>query len=298
MTTILLLAGLLAIGSTVFAEEAVIQIAVKQRTQQKPIAVPFGSVGLFEIYRGETKFAPAACPDYSNKEGRLSCTITCSQKEQTRKNLRIIPPAKGLQIRGFVAPPADEIELVGCKVNPGLTREFVYIDSRLALNGIFKQDPSLAQFASDIGHGKTVTFPDANAVLQVYEKVAKSPDGLTKLSEIQRISALAAEANQADGDAAGAKQLNAYSVGVSNYFLKKIAVKNLGSESQTVKLTGETPDYYKNLWILEAGLEKQIGRTPEKNLLLNDVQRLKNSPYTLEDQETLKAYAKEALRVM
>jgi hypothetical protein len=291
-----LCAGLLAMGSTAFAEEAVIPIVVKQRTQQAPKAAPFASVGLFEIYRGETKFTGASCPDLSNKDGHLSCTITCSEKERTSKNLRIVPPGKSIQVRGFVTPPAGEIELVGCKLNPDLVQEFVYTDSRLALFILFQADPTLSRFAIVGKDGKTVTFGDWPAVLEAYDKVLKSPDGVAKLSHIQKISAVAADANQAGGNVDAAKLFNAYSVGVSNYFLKTISVTNIGADSKSIKLTGTTPDYYQNLRLVETGLEKQMGRTPVQNQLLNDVQKLRNSPYTLKDQGILKDHAMEAIK--
>lgn len=270
---------LASLASLAFGQQAVVSVVVMEKTVQKPVRSPFASVGLFQVFRGGTKVEKASCPDYSNKDGKLSCIIPCSATDNVPGNFSIVPPDSGPRVRGYVAPPSKEVEVLGCKVTPNTPREFEYVDSLFALNELLRNEPMLAQLASTSGTGKASDLGTPAKVLPVFAELARKPDGLAKVNLLRKLTALAAEKPQFEAGSREAQNLMQYSVGASNVLLKEIARKNLGTADGGIRITGTTADYYFNLKTLEVGLESKMGRTPAENLLLNDVQTLGQQPF-------------------
>lgn len=283
---------LASFASLAFGQQAVVPIVVTEKTVQKPIGNPFARVGLFQVFRGGTKVEKASCPDYSNKDGKLSCIIPCSATDNVPGNFSIVPPDSGPRVRGYVAPPSKEVEVLGCKVMPNTPREFEYVDSLLALNELLRNEPMLAQLASAPGAGKTPDLGTPARVVRIVAELARKPDGLAKVNQLRKLSALAAEKAQFEANPKGAQHLMQYSVGASNVLLNEIARTNTGIAGNEIKLTGTTADYYSNLKTLEVGLESKMGRTPAENLLLNDVQDLRQQPFKPSVQPQIQQYLK------
>ena len=274
----------------VAADQTLLVISVKQRTQQQQIPLPFTKVGAFEIFRGESKFASANCPDPSNKDGKTSCTITCEPKETIAKPLRVIPPGRALRVRGFVAPPAEDVELTGCKLTPSDEREFIYVESSLALAEFLKTEKAFVQIAKQSGNDWELA--DASLAVGVFKAVGATQAGKRKLAQFQEITGALAESRQMRQDSRGSELAKQHSFGVSNVLLGEIVKTNLDSETASkIKLTGEKTDYYRNLQMIEVTLESKQARTSQQNLLLNDIQTLKAKPFTLRGPETIKGYA-------
>lgn len=283
---------LASLASLAFGQQAVVPVVVMEKTVQKPVRSPFASVGLFQVFRGGTKVEKASCPDYSNKDGKLSCIIPCSATDNVPGNFSIVPPASGPRVKGYVAPPSKEVEVLGCKVTPNTPREFEYVDSLLALNELLRNEPMLAQLASKSGAGQASDLGTPADALQVFADLAGKPDGLAKLNQLRKLSALAAEKPQFDASSREAQHFMQYSVGASNVLLKEIARKNIGTAGSGIRITGTTADYYSNLKTLELGLENKMGRTPAENLLLNDVQALSQQPFKPSLQPQIQDYLK------
>ena len=102
------------------------------------------------------------------------------------------------------------------------------------------------------------------------------------------LSALASEKVQGEVDPQAGMLFTSYSVGASNILLNEITRKVL--KNSNLLITGATADYYSNLGTLEGGLEMKMGRTPYENILLNDVQVLKESPYKPLQQDEIQKY--------
>lgn len=283
---------LASFASLAFGQQAVVPIVVMEKTVQKPNRSPFTSVGLFHVFRGGTKVEKASCPDYSNKDGKLSCIIPCSATDNVPGNFSIVPPDSGPRVKGYVPPPSREVEVLGCKVTPNTPQEFEYVDSLFALNELLRNEPMFAQLAPAPGAGKTPDLGTPARVLPIVAELARKPEGLAKVNQFRKLSALAAEKAQAEANPRGAQHLLQYSVGASNVLLKEIARNNTGIAGKEIKLTGATADYYSNLKTLEVGLESKMGRTPEENLLLNDVQTLGQQPFKPSVQPQIQQYLK------
>lgn len=275
-----------------FGQQAIVAVLVKEKSVQKPDGIPFERVGLFQVFRGGAKVDKASCPDYSNKDGKLSCIIPCSTADKVPGNFSIVPPDSGPRTKGYVAPPSRDVEILGCTVKPNTPREFEYVDSRFALHDLFRNEPLLAKLASVSGDGKSAVFGPPDKALPAMAELSRKAGGLVKLISLQKLTALAAERAQSDTDAPGAQKFTSYSIGASNVLLSEIARVNIGIPGSELRITGATADYYSNLKTLESGLEKKMGRTPAENLLLNDVQNLKQSPFKASHQLQIQQHLK------
>lgn len=283
------MAALFFFEGAAHAERTALTIVVKNRTQQalKPIA--FSGVGTFEIFRNDAKFANGSCPDSSNREGKLACSIICDPKDSMSKTLRVVPPGKSLRVRGYVAPPADEIELQGCTVLPSANREFVYTDSRLALTELTRSNVALSQLVTIKASGSGVQLADTAHAIAVFKKVGGASDGVAVLGSFQRIAAALADHPQFAMDQESVKGLSQYSVGASNVLLRQIANAQIDSKTgEKVKLSGSKEDFYSNLTAIEDSLDKKVGRSAQQNLLLNDIQGMKAKPPATGMQDMLK----------
>ncbi len=262
--------------STVQAEQAVVTITVRQQSQQEPKGTPFKNVGPFEVYRAQTKFADGSCPDFSNDRGKLSCVIKCNKDDKTEANLSIRPPTKGNRITGYVPPPAENVQVVGCAVSPQ-EREFVYVDGRMVLQAIYRSEASLAKLATE-GPKGTLVIKSPGKGFEAYRVLTKTPEGLEKLRRIQQAATAATEGENARGDSTSGSAYAEISIGASNLLIAEVVKKYTPAQTNAIKVTGDSKDYFGNLTILQGALEEKVGRTTDQNLLLNDVDTLKESP--------------------
>lgn len=269
------LLSLVCIGA-VQAQQAVVTITVKQQSQQEPNGTPFKNVGPFEVYRAQAKFADGSCPDFSNDRGKLSCVIKCNKDDKMEANLAIRPPTKGNRITGYVPPPAENIQVVGCVVRPQ-EREFVYVDGRMVLQAIYRNEASLAKLMAADPKG-TFTIESSSKSLETYRTLVKTPEGLDKLRRIQQAAATASDGQNARGDAFSASAFSEISIGASNLLIAEVVKKYAPAQMKAIKVTGDSRDYFGNLTVLQGALEEKVGRTTDQNLLLNDLDTLKQSP--------------------
>jgi len=267
----------IAVGPA-FADEATIPITVRQVTHVKPGPHAFSGVGSFQVYRGEKPLPGATCPDLSNNEGRLSCTVTCDKKDVTAKPLRVVPPSQILRVRGYVAPPSANVELKGCAIAPVVGSTFIYKDSQIAFAELLGTNPQLAQFIKPGKPAGTYELAAVNDALPVMTQFASTPEGAETLASLNKATSALADRTQ-DTDPAKAELLSAYTVGIHNVFLNQVVKKKAGIQiPEGFKVSGKKTDYYNNLGLVEQSLDSKVARSPQQTKLLNDVQLWKRQP--------------------
>lgn len=265
-----------SLSSAVYAEQTLLHIIVQQITHVRPEPQPFSAVGTFQVYRGEQTFAGASCPDLSNDQGRLTCTITCDKSDSLAKPLRVVPPSRSDRVRGYIAPPSASVELKGCALSPQAVSSFVYKDANLTLQRAIAQFPSLRNVITLAGGNADYQFAKVDEALPIMQQMASSPDGATTLISLNE-AARALAMKYAKPDPQKAELLTTYNVGIQNVFLAEVA-KNKFRIPDDFKITGNKTDYYKNLGLLEETLDRRVGRSTQETILLNDVQALKRQP--------------------
>ena len=290
MARFVALVVILLVTFSAAAEDVKLVLVVKQVNQQDQKPTPFSGVGKFEIFRDDVKYPNASCPGITKPDGRLTCDIPCVAKDTVAKTLRVVPPGKEHRVRGYVAPPSEEVEIQGCTLSPSAEREFVYVDSGVALASLIKLDGQFAQVIK-VGDGGAVQYADTASAMAIFTKIGASQNGKSQLASFQAISAAIANAKEAQGDTKAADAASKYSIGISNVFLNQIAKDYVDPKTASnVRVTANKADYYTNLGKIEGGLESKIGRSTTQNILLNDVQILKGSPHDALGRGTIKGY--------
>lgn len=120
---------------TAYGEPATAKLEIKvfKRTLGDKNPKPFPGVGVFALLRGHSKLDGASCPDISGATGSVNCTIPCSETQNTPVIIRVKPPSDQDHLAGWVTPPAQDIELLGCKLAPQVV-SMKYDDAKYALN--------------------------------------------------------------------------------------------------------------------------------------------------------------------
>lgn len=284
---LLILAGL--VGSlSAYADQTNLLISVRQVTHQKPDPYAFSGVGLFSIFRGEQPFAGASCPDISNQEGRLECSIACDKADSSTKPLRVVPPSKSYRVRGYITPASADVQLKGCLLLPNASSTFVYKDSQLVIQQVLKNNPELQQIIKPSPNQETFNFAAINAAMPVMKQVAEREYGGVALISLSQAASALAEKRQ-EGDPVGAELLSKYQVGINNVLLGEVFKKKSGFGLPTsFKVTADKSDYYGNLLLFEQTLDGAVGRTAQQTILLNDIQALKRQ--SIDPNRNVKLY--------
>jgi hypothetical protein len=268
---------LLAVSGA-YAQKVTVQISVTQATHEKETPHAFPGVGLFEIFRGEQPFQGAECPDMSNNQGKLTCTVTCDSSDSTSKQLRLVPPSKAHRVRGFIPPLSADLSLKGCALSPRAPGPFVYRDSKLVLRLVLKDSPQMRALFRRSADFEVIEFAGFGTAMPVMQQVASTHDGPATLVQFNRAASAFIEGRD-DPDPVMTAALSKYQIAIYNVLLGEIAKQKVGLASTArLKITTSKDDYYANLLQLEAALDQTVGRTAEQNLLLGDVQALKRQP--------------------
>ena len=84
---------------------AKLEIRVVKRTHADRNPIPFPGVGLFGLIRGQAKFEGGSCPDKSNANGTVLCSIKCRAQEKEPITIRVQPPTNQDHLAGWTTPP-------------------------------------------------------------------------------------------------------------------------------------------------------------------------------------------------
>jgi len=260
------------VATAAHADQVVLEVSVRQLTHVKKDAYAFPGVGVFQIVRGTQPFQGASCPDLSNKDGRLTCSIGCDKADATVKPLRVVPPSRA--VRGFIPPPLVDIELKGCTLVPPALPPFLYRDAKLVVENALQKAPELARTVAAMQDGKGFNFVPVGEALPVLVGVASSDKGRQALYDLNA-AAGAFAVSSTETDPNFAQTLSDYQVGITNILLREAVKSKAGSLPVSLKISFDKADYYNNLVAVEDALDRKVGRTPQQNIFLNDIQKLK-----------------------
>jgi hypothetical protein len=276
MKRLLAMLGIPLLAGASMADQVLVPIVVHQVTHVRTAAHPFPAVGPFRIQRGDQLVANSSCPDLSNQEGRLVCSIPCDKADRNAKPLRVVPPIK-TRAHGYVAPVSANIELVGCSITPAAPPPFLYKESKYFIRTLLAMRKELEAVISVSADGGQVTLAPVEGAIPVMTQIVATPEGAETLASLNTAMGALLEVQQADPKSADL--LSSYLVGINNVFLAEAAKKATGkAPSADFKLTGKKADYYSNLRGIEKQLDSRVGRSAQQTRFLNVVKDLKGQP--------------------
>jgi hypothetical protein len=280
MRHLLLLSICIFFTESSLSADTQLKVRVKIKVSESAPATAFAGVGDFEIFRGDTKFSDARCPEPSDNEGGLVCEIKCETGVQSVKALRVVPPGKTRKVRGYIAPPAIELRLANCKLSPGEEREFIYLDPRVALAELTRAHPAITKIASVNPAGAVMVYTSDDSIAAL-ETLGETQNGRLALTRLQEYVSAAADAPNLPmyGDSIAAS--NALPNAIASVYFKQAVKEKAGIEiSSKVKVDFTEKTYFGNISKIQKSLDTKTTRTPKENLLLNDLHDWKKTPAT------------------
>jgi hypothetical protein len=259
-----------------FSQSAVLTIEVMQLNSERVGEKPFASVGQFELRRADVRYDKAACPEQSNKEGRLTCRITCDAGSAEVVTLHVIPPQSQVT-KTYTVPKAEEVTITGCKVAPE-GRRFTYRNPFNLFAESIQGSPLVAQL--DTSGPKILLKSLDPSSAKYFAEVASQPDSAKRLEIIRANAALAAKQSALEGDEQNASKFTAYAYGASNAILRQAysSIEAQPSKLQMIITTGDKADFYRNLDAISKELEAKPSMTAKDLKLKNSIEELKSRP--------------------
>lgn len=277
MNRLLMLSMLLAANAG-FAEETQITVRVKMQLKHSEPPRAFPGVDGFQIYRGSTKFDAASCPDASDREGKLVCLITCSASDTVEKTLRLVPPGKTARVKGYVAPAGEELKLAKCKVKPKSQWDFVYIDPVVSVAQIVAKEPKLAAAARAQPDSNQLTFNSSAEAIAALEKVGETQQGRELLFSFQQAALAATESQEIKLDPRAREAVEKYPSVIGSIYFKNLVMRVKPDAAKFVTIKADKAAYFSNMESVEKYLDKDAAKSPQVNMLLNQVQEWKTVP--------------------
>jgi hypothetical protein len=274
----LLILPILSIATAAWAEVTQITIRVKMHLKQTEAPRAFSAVDGFQVYRGSTKFDAASCPDASDRDGKLFCSITCSATDAVEKTLRLVPPGKTARVKGYVAPAAEELKLSKCKVQPKSQWEFVYTDPVVSVAQIVAKEPKLAAVARAQPENNLLVFNSSAEAIAVLEKVGETAQGREALFNFQQAALAATESQEIKLDPKAREAVEKYPSVIGSIYFKTLVMRVKPDAAKYVTIKADKSAYFSNMEAVAMHLDRDAAKSPQVNQLLNQVQEWKAVP--------------------
>lgn len=279
-----------ALGLFIGAESAVaqpkaapksvlIELTVRKQVAAGEAPKPFGSVGVFEISTGDTRF-DKACPSNSNANGVTYCKVQCDPNELSELTLLVRAPGAD-RVPGYESPVSVEVAQRGCEVDRKQV-PFVYKSLVLALGEVLSSDSKLAQAVT--GRSGLTASDGSFAMLQPFEQSAaalnqlaleRSPsfERFARIVRDAEVSAIAAPTNSEYK--AWRKSASDYSTVTRSILLNDATTRSLGSETAKVlaPVTKDPFQLYKSKILIGNELKNKVDKSALDKTLEAEIRR-------------------------
>lgn len=262
MKTVLMLACALAsagLSTATIAQTVPMQIRVLVKQKDIGAESPLPRVGQFTILRNNTRYPQADCPDASNTNGELVCTVSCASNSRNA-TLLLRPPTSDLAVvvSGMAVPPARELQLSECKLTTPQPVVLVYKTVAAQLAELRLQNNAV-YMAATAGQGigaRIKPFPQAQGDLEALAKNEANRPAIQQLAELARMErerqtamARAKEELAAAPSVKAITGLDGYAVGMQSVLLKAQAVDAVGAAQAAawVKVSPEPVELDKSI---------------------------------------------------
>jgi hypothetical protein len=221
-----------------------IRVVVKQKDLKDP--VPFPRVAGFTIMRNNLPFANASCPDASDSNGELTCTLICPSTDKNA-TLLLMPPKRERSsvVAGMKVPAAYELKVADCRVVTRQPVELVYKTVTAQLAELQVTSPAVFRAATTVSNGKLQVKP-FSAASRDLEVLAQNEEHRKAIRELGELSRLAAERERIDRQGDGKESILManmadYAVGTNSVLLKAQASDAIGPDA-AAKLVNLSPE--------------------------------------------------------
>lgn len=259
------------------ADAIKLQIEVLQLYSVRVGPRPFKDVGIFSLWRSQTKYAKGDCPEASDKDGKLTCQITCDKNDTDLIGLKVRAPKNHRTVP--YAPPLDqEFKVQGCTIT-GDAKPFVYRDPSRLTEELMQTTPKLAQFLM-FQPGKSVSEtnispfnPQSIAMLGDF---ATTPEGFLAVERLRAYTGdLALLASYAE-DKKKSDEFSKYSFAASNVLLSAY-FKSESTSNANLKfaVTGSKDDFYSNLTKANEYLKAKPNKSLEDHAKLKAIDEIR-----------------------
>jgi hypothetical protein len=259
------------------ADAIKLQIEVLQLYSVREGPKPFKEVGVFSLWRSQTKYAKGDCPDASDKDGKLTCQISCDKFDTELIGLKVRAPKNHRTVP--YAPPLDqEFKVQGCTIT-GDAKPFVYRDPSRLTAELMQTTPTLAQFAN-FRPGKSVSETsisplDPQSITKLGD-FAMTPEGFVAVERLRAYTGdLALLASDAD-DRKKSEEFSKYSFAASNLLLSAyFKSESTSAANLKIAVTGNKDDFYGNLTKANEFLKAKPNKSLEDHSKLKAINEIR-----------------------
>lgn len=242
-------------SDNVKASELVVKVKVLLKDKVNSNAVPFRDIRGFVVLQGGIAYPGSSCPNPSDNDGMLTCSVPCSSNADLQLALR--SPNRNIDVRtsGYGAIPATlPLSIKGCSQTGASPVEFIFKSREVLLSEFEKDHPTIYKALVNKTNNEIKSLNESSPALIDLAKNPANRDAILQLSTI-------AKAVQTDVRPAKPvwKNLDEYAVGAPSIIVKAAAEKS--SEHATAIVTSDPNLLNRNM----GEISKKLSEKPTLN---------------------------------
>ncbi|MYM66343.1 hypothetical protein GTP45_05770 [Pseudoduganella sp. FT55W] len=275
--------ALLHCSAPLLAQNQSVEVKIKISKQEKVGGVPkpFPGIGGLKAMREGKPAEEFSCDDPTDKDGYLSCHISC-KKEWSKTNVKIIPPSNDKETAlGYYSPEGKYLYLTleSCKVSSATPINLVYLSPEVVFSRVAANSPNVfkAVTSNEVNENVAIRdFSDAAPELLKLDPTPENKEGIAKLSALARTYGIALQKNPV---ATEYRNLVQYDQGGKNLLLKVESTEYLGEEvSNQIEVAPDKAALKRNIQTLESALASRPELTAKEKAMAEKIQLMQRQP--------------------